>query len=202
MILPNLQVHLPTAIHQHGFRQKRSTTTALNCIIHQFSTGLSKAEHCERTVLIALDLRAAFDTFNLSSLFSDIPATTIPVHIKRWLTYLQGRSMTVEFRGKLSRLRKIGMGVSRSISRSVISYAAPAWSSLVSKDFQRKQNTALRTITGSLWCHKKVTSTTIRRFYQWRYTTNSSVIKSTWVPASQKEQNTTRRLSPARDLET
>ena len=54
--------NIPLKEHQHGFRPQRSTTTALNVITHNIKEGLNKAKPCHRTLLVALDLTAAFDT--------------------------------------------------------------------------------------------------------------------------------------------
>ena len=67
LLIPHLQKHLPLADHQHGFRKGRSTITALNCIVHNISTGLNRPKQCERTMLVALDLTSAFNTVDHST---------------------------------------------------------------------------------------------------------------------------------------
>ena len=112
LLLPRLQEHLPLANHQHGFRSGHSTTTALNCITHKISTGLNCPKPCERTVFVALDLMSAFDTVSQEVLLGNIYNTNAPNYIKKWLTtYINGRSIYVEFRGKTSKKRKVWQGV-------------------------------------------------------------------------------------------
>ena len=49
-------------------------------------------------MLVALDLTAAFDTVNITTLFKDLLLSAIPSAVKRRLTaYLRGRSTYVEF---------------------------------------------------------------------------------------------------------
>ena len=63
-------------------------------------------------MLVALDLTAAFDTVNITTLFKDLLASAIPSGVKRWLTaYLRGRSTYVEFNGARSNRRKVTQGV-------------------------------------------------------------------------------------------
>ena len=99
LLLPTLTEHLPMADHQHGFRKGRSTTAALYEIDCHITRGLNKCKPLDRTVLVALDLRAAFDTVNINKLLNIILASKIPKYTKRGLrSYLRGRQTYVEFR--------------------------------------------------------------------------------------------------------
>ena len=112
LLLLTLTEHLPMADHQHGFRKGRSTTTALYEIDCHITRGLNKRKPVDRTVLIALDLQAAFDTVNINKLLKIILASKIPKYTKRWLcSYLRGRPMYVEFRNAKSIFRKVRAGV-------------------------------------------------------------------------------------------
>ena len=100
------------ADHQHGFRKGRSTTTALYEIHCHITRGLKKRKLVDRTVLVALDLRAAFDTVNINKLLNIILASKIPKYTKRWLcSYLRGRQTYVEFRNAKSTFCKVRAGV-------------------------------------------------------------------------------------------
>ena len=67
---------------------------------------------CQRTVLVALDLKSAFDTVDHATLLNDIRVAPLPNTIKRFVAaYLKGRSTYVEFRSKRSKLRKMQQGV-------------------------------------------------------------------------------------------
>lgn len=112
ILLPEVQEHLPLADHQHGFRSGRSTITALNTVVHAITTGLNKPKPCDRTIMVALDLTAAFDTVNIATLLEDVRTTNISARTKRWLrAYLRGRSTFTEYQGRRSKLRKVRQGV-------------------------------------------------------------------------------------------
>ena len=111
LLLPTLTEHLPMADHQHGFRKGRSTTALYEIDCH-ITRGLNKRKPVDRTVLVALDLRAAFDTVNINKLLNIILTSKIPKYTKRWLcSYLRGRQTYVEFRNAKSTFRKVRAGV-------------------------------------------------------------------------------------------
>ena len=65
-----------------------------------------------RTVVVALDMRAAFDTVNINTLLGTVLETNMPNPVKRWLcAYLRGRQTFTEFRGEQSGYRKVRSGV-------------------------------------------------------------------------------------------
>ena len=112
LLLPTLTEHLPMVDHQHGFQKGRSTTTALYEIEFHITRGLNKRKPVDRTVLVALDLRAAFDTVNINKLLNIILASKIPKYTKRWLcSYLRGGQTYVEFRNAKSNFRKVRAGI-------------------------------------------------------------------------------------------
>ena len=92
LLLPTLTEHLLMTDHQHGFWKRRSTTTALCENDCHITRGLNKRKPVDRTVLVALDLRAAFDTVNINKILNIILASKIPKYTERWLcSYLRGR---------------------------------------------------------------------------------------------------------------
>ena len=112
LILPILKEHLPSASHQHGYKKRHSTLTALHAITDYVSEGLNQRKPCERTVLVALDLSRAFDTVSHGQLLDDLLHTTLPNTIIRWIaSYLRGRQTYVDFRGHRSTYRKVKQGV-------------------------------------------------------------------------------------------
>ena len=112
LLLPTLTEHLPMVYHQHGFRKGRSTTTALYEIHCHITRGLNKRKPVDRTVLVALELRAAFDTVNVNKLLNITLASKIPKYTRRWLcSYLRGRQTYVEFGNAKSTFRKVRAGV-------------------------------------------------------------------------------------------
>ena len=65
-------------------------------------------------MLVALDLTAAFDTDNITTLFKDFFASAIPSGVRRWLkAYLRGHSTCVELNGAHSNRRQVTQGVSQ-----------------------------------------------------------------------------------------
>ena len=112
LILPELERHFQLADHQHGFRKLRSTTTALNCLNYNIKCGLNKSKQWHRTLLVAMDFKAAFDTVSHGTLLHDIFITSLHSHLKRWLmSYLQDRRTSVELGGASSKVRKVKQGV-------------------------------------------------------------------------------------------
>ena len=112
LLFLTLTEHLPMADHQHGFRKGRSTTTDLYEIDCHITRGLNKRKPVDRTVFVALDLRAIFDTVIINKLLNIILASKIPKYTKRWLcSYLRGRQTYVEFRNTKSTFRKVRAGV-------------------------------------------------------------------------------------------
>ena len=112
LILPDFEKSIQLQDHQHGFKKLRSTTTSLQCLNHNIKSGLNKCKPCHRTLMVALDLKAAFDAVGHGSLLTDILNTGLPNYLKRWLlSYLEDRSTYTEFReSKLTR-RKVKQGV-------------------------------------------------------------------------------------------
>ena len=71
LLLPTLEKNIKFQNHQQRFRPNRSTNTALNCINHVIKSGLNKPKPCHRTLLVALDLKSAFDTISHGTLLPD-----------------------------------------------------------------------------------------------------------------------------------
>ncbi len=94
---------------QSGFRSGHSTETALLSVTE--ALRIAKADS-KSSVLILLDLSAAFDTVNhqiLLSTLSSLDITGIPL---RWFeSYLTGRSFRVAWGGEVSKAHKLVTGV-------------------------------------------------------------------------------------------
>ena len=112
LLLPKILQEVELKEHQHGFRKKRSTTTALHAISSHIKKGLNKSKPVDRTVMVAVDLTCAFDTVSHNILLQDISELPLCPFIKRFLVgYLRGRKTYVEFRGVRSKCRKMRQGV-------------------------------------------------------------------------------------------
>ena len=104
--------HLRPTTHQHGFRARHSTVTALNEISEDIAAGFNAKKPPKRTILVALDLSKAFDMVNHDILLSRVADTSLPGYLLRWLsTYLQGRQAQTSFRNTISSFRITRNGV-------------------------------------------------------------------------------------------
>ena len=106
LVLPFLKNSLPLADHQHGFRQNRSTTTALCEQSTTITDGLNSKRTPERSIMVALDLSKAFDTVSHTTLLQDVQDPSLPNTIKRWLSiYMADCQSYLEYRSAHSTLR-------------------------------------------------------------------------------------------------
>ena len=85
LLLPKIQTHIPSHPAQYGFRPKHSTCTSQSTITADIAAGFSRKKPALRTVLVALDLTAAFDNGDHQQLQEILFNTNIPVTIRRWL---------------------------------------------------------------------------------------------------------------------
>ena len=69
LILTIVNTHLLPASDQHGFRTGHSTTSALLQLTSYVATGFNQRKPPHRTVCVAVDLTAAFDTVDHNALF-------------------------------------------------------------------------------------------------------------------------------------
>ena len=64
LLLPTVNNHLLPSADQHGFRSGHSTTSALLQLTSNIATGFNQRKSPHRTVCVAVDLTAEFDTVN------------------------------------------------------------------------------------------------------------------------------------------
>ena len=111
-LLPTVMDGAVYAEHQHGFRKGRSTTSALCEIDGHIRAGLNKKTPVDGTIMVALDLRAAFDRVSSDKLLCKVNELEIDPVVKRWLkSCLHGRQAIVEFRSRQSKARKVTTAV-------------------------------------------------------------------------------------------
>ena len=97
--LPAVNAHLLPADDQHGFRPGHSTTSALLQLTTYIATGFNQEKPPYRTVCVAVDLTAVFDTVSHNVLISTISGSTLPEVTSRWLScYLRGRQAVTSCR--------------------------------------------------------------------------------------------------------
>ena len=119
LLLPTLQETLPLAPHQHGFRSNHSTTTALATLVKDISDGLNQKKPNNRTVMVAIDLKAAFDTVNHNILITKLENSQLNPAITKWISnYLQGRKARTTFRDATSPACTVHQGVPQGSSIS------------------------------------------------------------------------------------
>ena len=112
LILTIVNTHLLTASDQHGFRSGHSTTSALLQLTSDVATGFNQRKPPHRTVCVAVDLTAVFDTVNHNALLSKIARPTLPEATCRWLSnYIRGRQSVTSSGGVKSKARIIHTGI-------------------------------------------------------------------------------------------
>ena len=112
ILLPTILTHIHFHPAQRGYRSKHSTCTALSTITADISSGFSRKKPVHRTVLVALDVTAAFDNVDHQQLLDCVINTNMPSTIRRWLyNCMQNRGAKVHFRQIESKSRKVKRGV-------------------------------------------------------------------------------------------
>ena len=112
LLLPHITTAFPLSPSQHGFRPRRSTTTALLPLSHAVATGFNRRKPPSRSIALAIDFSKAFDSIPHNLLISRITQSTLHPNIKRWLSaYLRGRAAACLYQRARSRFRSIRAGV-------------------------------------------------------------------------------------------
>ena len=100
LFLPTTNKYILPAPDQHGFRQEHSTTSALLQLTTDIAMGFNQRKPTDRTVCVAIDLSAVFDTVCHNKLLSKINRSHLPPATSLWLScYLRGRQAKTCFRG-------------------------------------------------------------------------------------------------------
>ena len=98
LIIPSINEFLSPAKNQHGFRPRHSATSSLLQLTTDIETGFNQRKPHYRTVCVAIDLTAAFDTVSHDTLISKIVGSSLPPAITRWLSgYMRGRQATPDY---------------------------------------------------------------------------------------------------------
>ena len=92
--------------------REHSTTSTLLQLTTDIAVRFNQRKPPDRTVCVAVDLSAAFDTVFHNNLLSMINRSQLPPATARWLScYLRGRQAKTCFRGVKSPSRKVNTGV-------------------------------------------------------------------------------------------
>ena len=98
-------------IHQHGFRRKHSTTTALVDIMDTLTQCLDDPS-TPGVALLSFDLSRAFDTLEHSLLMRSLTNAGFPVGFLDWIeSYLSSRTVRLKVNGNMSTPISITRGV-------------------------------------------------------------------------------------------
>ena len=112
VILPHITQNIPNKEHQHGFKQKHSTTTALHNINNTIIKGFNEKRPPARTVMVALDMSKAFDTVNIHTLIHKTHQTNIPPTILKFTAnYIKGRKAYTTYQDSQSKQQQLKTGV-------------------------------------------------------------------------------------------
>ena len=112
IILPYITNNIPSIYHQHGFKTKHSTTTALHQLTNHITTGFNQKKPPHRTITIALDMSQAFDTVNHYTLIEKLINTNTPTLITRFIAnYIRGRKAFTQYKNKNSFKKQFKAGV-------------------------------------------------------------------------------------------
>ena len=99
-MLTTVNTHLLPAFDQHGLRPGHSTTSALLQLTSDVTTDFNQRKPPHRTICVAVDLTAAFDTVNHNILLSKITRSTLPEETCRWLSiYIRDRQSVTRCKG-------------------------------------------------------------------------------------------------------
>ena len=125
LILPSINEFISPAKDQHGFRPRHSTTSALLLLTTDIETGFNQRKPPNRTVCVAIDLTADFDTVSHDTLISKMAGSSQSQAISWCLScYLRGRQAATSFKGTKSSTRIVRTGVPQGskLSHSLFSY--------------------------------------------------------------------------------
>ena len=108
-----MELSMPLALQQWGFRSGRSTVSALLDVTYKW---LQSIDNGKEICAIFFDLRKAFDSVPHHLLLEKLQTSGINEYILRWLfSYLHGRVQSVVLDGKTSTAIPVLSGVPQGL---------------------------------------------------------------------------------------
>ena len=84
--------------HQHGYKTQHSTVTALYTLNNTVAMRFNQMAFSARTIIVALDMRNAFDKINIRTLIRKLPHTKIPGTIIKFIVnYTKGHKTYIKY---------------------------------------------------------------------------------------------------------
>ena len=109
LVFQHLNDMHPISKFQWGFMPRRSTTSALCSLTHEW---LKELDDGNEICSIFFDLRKAFDSVPHTHLIDQLSCLNLCPHILQWIhSYLSDRSQVVAIGGELSSVKKVVSGV-------------------------------------------------------------------------------------------
>jgi hypothetical protein len=98
VLLTFISNEIPNIEHQHGFKKKHSTATALHNITDSIIKGFNDKRPPKRTILVSLDMSKAFDSVDLHILINKLHKTKLNNTLIKFISnYIKGRKGYVIF---------------------------------------------------------------------------------------------------------
>jgi hypothetical protein len=112
VLLTLISTEVPNTEHQHGFKKKHSTSTALHNITDTIIKGFNDKRPPKRTILVSLDMSKAFDNVDLHILINKLHKTNINNTLIKFISnYIKGRKGYVIFNNVKSHKLNFKTGV-------------------------------------------------------------------------------------------
>ena len=81
---------------QHGFRNDRSTETALSNVVDYIEKYINNGDH---VLAVFLDIQAAFDTISTDKIYRELMKQEVDSNLAKWYNYISHRNMYTTING-------------------------------------------------------------------------------------------------------
>ena len=109
---PYIIASIPNTTTQQGYKIQHFTVTSVSTFNNTVAKGFHQMAPPARTITVALDIRIAFDTINIHTLFRKLSQTKIPCTITEFIAnYIKRRKANTTYRNHTSLQRQFKTGV-------------------------------------------------------------------------------------------